>query len=766
MSEKPVKQLIAGVDSQTEFYPKQLMQNVLDGEAGENLYAYLSKFNHINAGYVASASAARNAIPEIYRKTGFIITYYINEKPTTEQFIGTKEDAGNGNWVSNSYWQLVDGVGEVEYNSITLNQLSKEVIDLLSKGNNKIINYPDGEDLTEIDACGGNGKHEINVLKFADKKYNTVNFSGLGRIYLRKNLVEIEQEDRTKVTKNVLTQEMINATNTRYIIQYDYDLNGEEITIPEGCTLDFQEGSFSNGVIYGKINIISGNRKIFNNITIIGGLVNNLNLYWIGASENVDIGAIINESEKYSSNLYLPPGTYTMNTPCTINGKGINFEGGIIYTGNKGTTAITLKNVIAKDIFIAKLYGDDNPNIDYSIGYNDENKNKIIGLNFINCARNNITILSLIGFNEGVRFSGIGEGCTNNNIRIKLSYYNNIGIRFYQKDDEDGNIGWVNQNYVYQSSFAVISSWRDVYKSVGIYIKGSENEDNYNKVNNLSFQEINLEGYKRVGGYPVIAYNLQYSKFYACRNENNLAFLKVIGECRNIEVNLGYNDNNTIDFSECTYGDPLTTYYKLLYELKYSDCIKASTTNYLISRKFNFSSREQIELRTYGYNNGNYFTVDKPAITINANGCLKFSITSSQKCRVYIMYHTDTSDNDITFDNLSDYDPPKGTAATFILNSTEHRYTVPVDITTLSFTIPDNIKTFDISFSKTFEDIRIYYPGNKTPEIKLIKIEDSGTTNDRPTIKEEGRTYYDTDLKKMVLWNGTAWVNMDGTALE
>lgn len=249
MSEKPTRQLIHGVDEQTEFYPKQLMQNVLDGEAGENLYAYLSKFNHINVGYVASSTAAYNAIPEIYRKTGFIITYYLNEKPTTKQFIGTKEDAGNDNWLADSYWQLVDGVGEVESNSITLNQLSKEVLDLLGKGNNKIINYPDGEDLTEIDACGGNGKYEINVLKFADKKYNPANFSGLGRIYLRKNLVEIEQEDGTKVIKNVLTQEMISNINTIYIIQYDYDLQEQTLVLPKGATLMFKGGSINNGVV-------------------------------------------------------------------------------------------------------------------------------------------------------------------------------------------------------------------------------------------------------------------------------------------------------------------------------------------------------------------------------------------------------------------------------------------------------------------------------------------------------------------------------------
>lgn len=258
MSEKPVKQLIAGAESQTEFYPKQLMQNILDGEAGENLYAYLSKFNHINVGYVASSTAAYNAIPEIYRKTGFIITYYLNEKPTTKQFIGTKEDTGNDNWLADSYWQLVDGVGEVESNSITLNQLSKEVLDLLGKGNNKIINYPDGEDLTEVDACGGNSKYEINVLKFANKKYNPANFSGLGRIYLRKNLVEIEQEDGTKVIKNVLTQEMISNINTIYIIQYDYDLQEQTLVLPKGATLLFNGGSINNGVVQ------------FNGGTIIG----------------------------------------------------------------------------------------------------------------------------------------------------------------------------------------------------------------------------------------------------------------------------------------------------------------------------------------------------------------------------------------------------------------------------------------------------------------------------------------------------------------
>lgn len=42
-----------------------------------------------------------------------------------------------------------------------------------------------------------------------------------------------------------------------------------------------------------------------------------------------------------------------------------------------------------------------------------------------------------------------------------------------------------------------------------------------------------------------------------------------------------------------------------------------------------------------------------------------------------------------------------------------------------------------------------------------------GTTDNRPTLlnSDEGFEYYDTTLKKKILWNGNAWVNIDGTEL-
>lgn len=249
MSNK-TKQLLASPNEQEHFNPKTNMDSVIDDNTGEDLYSYLSRFNHLNVGYVASAVSARKTVPAIMRKTGLIITYYIDDNLTTEQYVGDKNTAGTDNWADDSNWQFIDGIGQVDTNSITLNQLSKEVLDLI--GNNKktnIINYPDGEDLTQVDVCGGNSKNEVNVLKFADKDYNPGIFSGLGRVYLRKNIVDIEQEDETIVHKNILTQDMISKANAKYIIQYTYDLNGATITVPVNCVLEFQGGSITNGTL-------------------------------------------------------------------------------------------------------------------------------------------------------------------------------------------------------------------------------------------------------------------------------------------------------------------------------------------------------------------------------------------------------------------------------------------------------------------------------------------------------------------------------------
>lgn len=86
-------------------------------------------------------------------------------------------------------------------------------------------------------------------------------------IILKKNLVN---------GVNTLTQEMMSAQNTKYVVKYDYVL-GEDITVPAGCILEFDGGSISasgsNDTITGtNTGISAGLVNIFNtDVTLAGG---------------------------------------------------------------------------------------------------------------------------------------------------------------------------------------------------------------------------------------------------------------------------------------------------------------------------------------------------------------------------------------------------------------------------------------------------------------------------------------------------------------
>lgn len=167
-----------------------------------------------------SLEEAVNAIPVEQRKLGLTITYY-SEKGNwmIYQFKGTSLNQ----WDSLNYWSSIveEAIAEFVY-------------------------HPDEEDITGV--RDGNR----TFLKFKDKDYDPAEFSGMGRIILRKNLVGTEAcaIDDNDHYSNILKQDMIMEENTIYIVQYDFDLDGKAISIPKGCTLWFQGGSINNGTIY------------------------------------------------------------------------------------------------------------------------------------------------------------------------------------------------------------------------------------------------------------------------------------------------------------------------------------------------------------------------------------------------------------------------------------------------------------------------------------------------------------------------------------
>lgn len=127
-------------------------------------------------------------------------------------------------------------------------------------------NTTDEEDLTTVN----------NKYKFADKAYSATNFTGKGRVYLRKNIRQVEEQidENTIITRtiNLLTASMMVSTNTLFHVQYDYTLRDGRIVVPSGSGLIYEGGSFSDGIldISGAILFDGWERLIGSHLTIAG----------------------------------------------------------------------------------------------------------------------------------------------------------------------------------------------------------------------------------------------------------------------------------------------------------------------------------------------------------------------------------------------------------------------------------------------------------------------------------------------------------------
>jgi hypothetical protein len=158
-------------------------------------------------------------------------------------------------------------------------------------------------------------------------------------------------------------QDKFNRANVIYKITKDIDLGGGTLTIPEGCTLDFQGGSFSNGTIMFNNTLLKGSVKILTSFS--GNIINeNLNVLWFGVNNdgNSDVSKRINEiiqciyqnttSEingvdiNVSKTIYFPCGQYLFdNTVELLHDENINgiYSTVNIIGENKGSTLFYTK---------------------------------------------------------------------------------------------------------------------------------------------------------------------------------------------------------------------------------------------------------------------------------------------------------------------------------------------------------------------------------------------------------------------------------------
>lgn len=105
-------------------------------------------------------------------------------------------------------------------------------------------------------------------------------------------------------------------SNVTYKIVGNIDLGGGELTIVSGSTLDFQGGSFNNGTITLSNTELKGNVKL-SSITLTGSCSNSeLNIKWFNTTDN-DITSILSNLinlVKLGGTVRIPKGTWLCNT--------------------------------------------------------------------------------------------------------------------------------------------------------------------------------------------------------------------------------------------------------------------------------------------------------------------------------------------------------------------------------------------------------------------------------------------------------------------
>lgn len=375
-------------------YPIAYIDGIIDKESNEKLSDILIRYNHILVPWQGSVTATRNRVTLLMRRQGLWITYVNdNSEITTEVYKGSAQDIIS-NWADDVNWEIVPDVEYVQNNAskipdgaILPQHLSKELQELLLSSG-KVVNLPDGEDLTT----------QGIALKFKDREYNPEQASGKGYKILRKNWTIVNNRNI-----NLLTQEMISDSNTVYEIRYDFDLNGQEIVIPENCVLQFEGGSFNNGTLNFNDSIIKNLNTNFINCLVSGNIKNEkLKLEWF-SKENISyylqflIGISDSRTIYISSGVYYLENTINIYSDITIIGDNSGEKDGgtigTIITSNEGLSALFSSENNSKNynIRIENISFNGNKLVNSAILLNSDRSGVVSNIFLFNC--------TFLGFN-------------------------------------------------------------------------------------------------------------------------------------------------------------------------------------------------------------------------------------------------------------------------------------------------------------------------------------------------------------------------------
>lgn len=601
--------------------------------------------------------------------------------------------------------------------------------------NSKLV-VADEEDVTAVE-----GK-----IKFKDR--DTTNGMGYKILRLPEN--------------GILTQDMINESNTIYEIRYNFDLNGATITIPENCTLKFEGGKLSNGTINGENLDILG-QGIDKNVLLTGTTKGNrVNLSWwifnIEQSITEYFQAALTSSIRTNSSLFVENGVYLFTIANDSPRYCLYAESDLSIVGSGPQTIFkTVKQ---------------------NLSIPDGNDKETYGTWLYCLAKSQDVRVDLRDF--------IIDGGNKNPHTINENY-NHKAINL-QQENYSGH--WIKEFYA--ENIKVLN-----FEGEGFYNAGYVNADTNYIIKNCQFEN-NGGSSGNIGSSAIYKdctfHNANIEHCISANNSNtgtlivdNCSFYnenKISLSCDKQNMSTGFQDNTNCNciITNCYFelGGLVDSDRGLSITLKELDKVIITNNTFINGGRAVSYGGCCINIIKYVHD----ITIDNNVFT--ANYPYNNAVLISKDSYYTASYNNNTAIGDLdtlTFNSIcstykyTDKTPKAG--STSVLHQNENSYLASIEIVntldqekalTLSFgnyigvnvTVPASSKYYlrDIVSNK---ELSYYISSNNGLQVNIIaeKIKTySGKTDVRPTTQlYRGFAYYDITLSRYIFWDGTKWID-------
>lgn len=675
-------------------------------------------------------------------------------------------------------------------NIISLNNTGKSIL---------YLNDVDEENNRPVINNNYNGHRFYNTSKHRPEYYFNNNwFDSCGY-----NVNENRNSDGTLIDKLSIISDKSKILNSNkiYKIVSDIDLQGETLTIPANCTLDFQGGSFSNGTLIGSnTKIEAGLNKIFDTNIILNGSWNVNEAYpeWFGEKTSTSIQLCLD----YFPVVKLGNSTYTCSTSVVISNSAKVLKGEQNNTVldfstcseeiciNVSAFRAVLQNVVIKtdnfvenQIGVSFTYSTENGQIENVIVqgfYNGININKTwysvlnnIRIRNVSPQGYGMVIGSLAGTSKeeinNISFNNIWiEGGKNsivfNNIALGAVVFDTCTFESTQEtalktlSQVSGAVSFKNcyfeKNYLSTNrTVESIVLWYKGTNDIQAYFDGGLYRDQSAIksyiVDNASFiSPMYVANAMNFGTDRVIDYTpngINATKFNKRRYYNE-SFL---------QTSFNSLDEQTISLRPIYSSFELSTGEKK----KFATIVLSQDVYYSAYIKVDLIVRAKRPNSTIQGMVSYIIYIDKYSSTASDQGMWitqadefiqkKFS-NSNLDLRESILLKGKVLPYNASFDTspfILYIDAIDG--ADYIINARIQGYRTDIGTNSNNFIIKEDAILTSDELAAT--DARVY---NKI-----------GITNNRPLGIEKGFEYYDTTLSKYICWNGTTWTNLDGSTL-